>query len=148
MIRAVVEANDGVTGVLFDQPHVLSEVQAIASDRLRLQGGDFFVDPLPSADAYTIMEVIHDWEETKAIAILRAIRRESLDTSVLLLLENIVPDTPEPHWAKALDLMMLVGPGGRERTRDEYEALLSHAGFGLTRVIDTPAISTMEARPA
>ena len=148
LIRAVVAANHGVTGILFDQPAVVSEVQTIASDRLRLQGGDFFADPLPSADAYTIMEVIHDWEESKAIAILRAIRAAATETSVLLLLENIVPDTPAPHWAKALDLMMMVGPGGRERTRPEYEALLSHAGFRLTRVIETPAISILEARPS
>lgn len=146
LIQAVVDANPGVTGILFDQPHVVSEARAIASDRLRVQGGDFFIDPLPVADAYTVMEVIHDWEESKAIAILRAIRRASSPSSVLLLLENIVPDTAGPHWAKALDLMMMVGPGGRERTRAEYEALLSDAGFRVARVIQTATISIIEAR--
>ncbi|HZS62512.1 MAG TPA: methyltransferase [Gemmatimonadaceae bacterium] len=147
LIHAVVEANPGVTGILFDRPQVVSEAQVIASDRLRLQRGDFFVDPLPAADAYLIMEVIHDWEESKAIAILRAIRQAASASSVLLLLENIVPDTAGPHWAKALDLMMMVGPGGRERTRAEYEALLSHADFRVTRILETATISIIEARP-
>jgi hypothetical protein len=45
-----------------------------------------------------------------------------------------------------LDLMMLVGPGGRERTEREYNELLAKAGFRLTRVVPTAsAVSIVEA---
>jgi hypothetical protein len=45
-----------------------------------------------------------------------------------------------------LDIMMLVGPGGQERTSSEYEALLRKAGFRLTRVVPTPsAVSVVES---
>jgi hypothetical protein len=45
--------------------------------------------------------------------------------------------------------MMLVGPGGQERTEPEYRALLDKAGFQLTRVVPTAsAASVVEAVPA
>jgi hypothetical protein len=48
-----------------------------------------------------------------------------------------------------LDMMMLVGPGGQERTEPEYRALLDKAGFQLTRVVPTAsAASVVEAVPA
>jgi hypothetical protein len=47
------------------------------------------------------------------------------------------------------DLNMLVMPGGRERTEDEYAALFDAAGLRLTGVVDTPSgFSVLEARPA
>ena len=66
----------------------------------------------------------------------------------LLLIEQIVPDDPGPHWTKTLDIHMLALFGGRQRTRLEYEVLLDGAGFSLARVIDIPAgISILEATP-
>jgi len=57
-----------------------------------------------------------------------------------------MPSNGQPHPGKMLDLMMLVGPGGRERTEPEYAALLSRAGFQLTRVVPTEsAVSVVEA---
>ena len=59
---------------------------------------------------------------------------------------------PEPgasHPGKKLDLMMLVGPGGQERTALEYGALLAKAGLRLTRVVATASpVSVVEAVPA
>jgi len=45
-------------------------------------------------------------------------------------------------------LEMLVAAGGQERTRRQYAALLSQAGFRLQRVIPTASpMSIIEARP-
>lgn len=42
---------------------------------------------------------------------------------------------------------MLVGPGGLERTADEYRELLAKAGLRLTRVVPTnTAVSVVEAK--
>jgi hypothetical protein len=38
---------------------------------------------------------------------------------------------------KFSDLNMLVGPGGQERTREEWESLLSGAGLALQGVTST-----------
>jgi hypothetical protein len=67
----------------------------------------------------------------------------------LLLVEMVIPPGDGPHPGKLLDLMMLVGPGGRERTEEEYAALLGRAGLRLARVVPTEdAVSVIEARIA
>jgi hypothetical protein len=44
--------------------------------------------------------------------------------------------------------MMLVGPGGQERTEPEYRTLLAKAGFRLSTVVPTAsAVSVVEASP-
>jgi len=48
---------------------------------------------------------------------------------------------------KLLDLVMLLIPGGRERTEDEYRTLLDKAGFEFSRIVPTSTeISVIEAR--
>ena len=56
----------------------------------------------------------------------------------LLLIEAPLSPRNEPALHKLMDINMLVMTGGRERTEDEYRALLAAAGFELTRVIVTP----------
>lgn len=149
LLRAALDAAPAAKGVLFDLPQVVQEAAGVASERLSLQAGDFFRDALPTCDAYLVMEVIHDWADQESVAILRAIRRAAPPHAKILVIEQIVPLNPGPHWSKMLDIHMLTLLGGRQRTRKEYEALLDVAGFSLAREIDTGAdISILEAMPA
>jgi hypothetical protein len=149
LLNAVLDAVPHATGVLFDLPHVIEEAAGVASERLALQAGDFFKDALPTCDAYLVMEVIHDWADAEAVAILQAIRRAAPPHAKVLLIEQMVPNDPGPHWSKTLDIHMLALLGGRQRTRQEYEALLTNAGFTFQREIDTGAgVSILEAIPA
>ena len=64
----------------------------------------------------------------------------------LLIVEMVLPAGDTPHPGKMLDMVMLVVPGGQERTEAEYTPLLSKAGFRLTRVVPTEsAVSIVEA---
>jgi hypothetical protein len=149
LLRAILERAPGARGVLFDQPHVIAEVAELASERLALVPGDFFTDALPVCDAYVLMEVIHDWADAEATAILRAVRAAAPPHATLLLVEDLIPEGPGPHWARMLDVLMLAVTGGLQRTAREYQSLLASCGFRMERVIDTPmGISIMEARPA
>jgi hypothetical protein len=138
LLQKVLEAAPRAKGVLFDLPHVIKALESNTSDRLTLQAGDFFKDPLPACDAYLLMSVIHDWGDAEATLILQAVRRAAPEHAKLLLLELLVPEAPGPHPAKFLDIEMLVMTnGGRERTRAQYERLYSAAGFRLEKVIPT-----------
>ena len=149
LLRAVLDAAPAARGILFDLPHVVEEAAALASDRLALRPGDFFRDALPRCDTYLLMEIIHDWADEEALAILRAVRASAPAGATVLLIETIVPEEPGPDWAKLLDIHMLALLGGRQRTRREYAALLGQAGFRLAREIDTGAgIAILEARVA
>jgi hypothetical protein len=148
LLQAVLQTAPASTGVLFDQPQVIAEVANQASARLHLQAGDFFNDQLPICDAYLMMNIIHDWDDVTAAQILSAVRRVAPPGAKLLVIETIVPDTPEPHMAKELDVNMLAVTGGRERTRAEYEVLFSGSGFKLLRVVPTASpYSILEAVP-
>jgi hypothetical protein len=145
LVRAIVAATPGVRGVLFDQPQVAEEARAVASDRLRVVGGDFFQDPLPQADAYVLMEILHDWDDDACRRILGAVRQAARPGATLLLIEALLPQGSSPNWPTTLDIVMLT-IGGRQRTLAEYAALLRDSGFAMTREVDTQAgISIIEA---
>lgn len=137
LLRAILEQTPTATGILFDLPHVVAEVAGQSPERLRVQPGDFFNDALPAADAYLLMEVIHDWADQDAGRILAAIRRAAPAQARLLIIEALVSESPGPHPSKILDVFMLAVTGGRERTPAEYEALLASTGFRVQRVIST-----------
>lgn len=139
LLRAVLDAAPDARGVLFDLPHVIEEDAALASERLSLQAGDFFRDELPACDLYLLMEIVHDWPDGQAAAILGAIRRAAPDGARLLVIEEMLSGRPGPEWAKVLDVLMLGLLGGRQRTRDEYRSLFDTAGFAFVREIPTGA---------
>lgn len=148
LLQAVLDAAPSVKGVLFDLPQVVAEATGVPSERLSVRAGDFFKDALPMCDAYLLMEVIHDWGDQESVAILRAIRRAAPSGAKVLVIEQIIPPGPGPHWSKMLDIHMLALLGGRQRTQKEYEALFENAGLSLVREIDTKAgISILEAVP-
>lgn len=147
ILAAILAATPNAQGVLFDQPNVVAEVSP--APRMRVQGGDFFRDTLPPADAYIVGNVLHDWADAQAVAILRNVRRVAPKHAEVLLLESILPEGPEPHHAKVLDIVMLILTGGRERTRREYETLCAASGFCLDRVVPTASpVSVIVATPA
>ena len=140
LLRAILDTVPTVRGVLFDLPRVIDETRPLtSSQRLRLQPGDFFKDALPACDGYVVMEVIHAFGDTDAVTILRAIRTAAPPRAKLLVIEQMIPDDSGPHWAKTLDIHMLALLGGRQRSQQEYAALLNRAGFAFKREIDTRA---------
>ena len=138
-------------GVLFDRPAVIEQAApalAALGDRCELVGGDFFASIPARGDAYLLSHVIHDWDEERALKILRNCREAMGSGGRLLVVEMVIPPGGEPHPGKMLDVMMLSLTGGMERTEAEYSELLQRAGFRLTRVIPTPsAVSVVEAVP-
>jgi O-methyltransferase domain len=91
------------------------------------------------ADVYILNGVIHDWNDSEASVILRKVRQAMKPGARVVVLDDIIPDTPRFSFGKWLDLLMLAIPGGRERTEVEFRELLSFAGFDLEDVVATPA---------
>jgi hypothetical protein len=146
LLQAVLARVPTANGVLFDLPHVITDASHVASARLRLTAGDFFRDPLPEADVYVLMEVLHDWADAEATKILSAVRRAACKQARVLIVEALVSDAPGPDISKMLDVIMLAVTGGRERTRAEYDRLLSSSGFRLERMIQSASqYSLLEA---
>jgi hypothetical protein len=141
-------------GVLVDLGHVVEGATprfaaAGVADRAQTVAGDFFKAVPPGGDAYLMKHIIHDWNDAKATQILRNIRTAIGNThGRLLLLEGVIAPGAAPGFGKVLDIEMMVFPGGRERTADEFRALFAGAGFELTSITPTRSpVSVIEARP-
>jgi predicted methyltransferase len=145
LLRAILDSAPKANGILFDLPDVINPLNP-TSDRMHLQAGDFFTDPLPTADLYLLMEILHDWPDPEATAILAAIRRAAEPGATLLVIEHIAPDDSVDLVSQTLDVLMLTVTGGRERTPDRLSDLLRSSGFQPSQVIRTAgAISAIEA---
>ena len=136
LLRAVLDAAPGSTGVLFDLPKVIATLD-FEHERLTPQAGDFFADPLPIADAYLLMDVIHDWPDDECVAILKAIRRAAAPGARVLVIETVLAEEGPDPTGRTLDVIMLAVTGGRERTLAQLNRLFERAGFSDGIVTET-----------
>jgi len=154
LITSILQSNPRVKGVLFDAAEVIEGARSRIEDaglagRCETVAGDFFKSVPEGGDAYIMKWIIHDWDDERAITILKNCRSRMQANSKLILVDCVVPETDEPHFSKFIDLNMLVMTGGKERTAKEFEQLLAAAGFRLQRVIPTDLpFSIVESEPA
>jgi 16S rRNA G1207 methylase RsmC len=142
LIISILRANPKISGILFDLPHVVEGAQkhieaAGLTGRCEVVAGDFFESAPSGCDAYILKSVIHDWDDERAIRILKNCHRAMAENGKLLLIESVIPPGNKPFVGKLLDLNMLVMTGGCERTEAEYRALFTSAGFKLTNIVPT-----------
>jgi hypothetical protein len=131
-------------GTLYDQPQVVEAARESGfiaapgiAERCQVEGGSFFEHVPAGADAYLMKYIIHDWNDEQCVRILGLCRLAMAPGGRVLVVEHVVPRGNKPDFSKMLDINMLVGPGGRERTREEFAALFSHAGLRLRTVHPT-----------
>lgn len=149
LLLAILDANPTMQGILFDQPDVIDRakpqvVAQAASNRCQWVAGNFFESVPAGADAYLMKHIIHDWDDERAIAILKRCHEAMADNGRVLLVEQVIPPGNEPFMGKLLDVNMLVMcPGGKERTANEYRSLLEAAGFRLNRIVPTSGLMSV-----
>jgi hypothetical protein len=156
LLIGILSANPNLSGIVFDLAQATEKARAKIADaglqsRCEALGGDFFKEVPSGADGYIIKHVVHDWNDGRATAILRNIHRAMPPHGKLLIAEGIYPPRVDQsdiaRGAAANDVNMLVCTGGRQRSEAEFRSLLTGAGFNLTRIIPTPALSVIEAKP-
>jgi cyclopropane fatty-acyl-phospholipid synthase-like methyltransferase len=154
LMSTILKANPTMEGVLFDQgPVIESAKELIASkgvaERCKLISGDFFESVPSGGEAYILKNIVHDWDDERAITILKNCHRAMGEKGKLLLAECVIPPGNKTFSGKFRDLNMLVMlPGGSERTEAEYRSLFEAAGFQLTKIVPTQSeISLIEGVP-
>ena len=136
-------------GVLFEMPSAVEAARALlraegVADRAEVVTGDFFEAVPTGGDAYMMKHILHDWDDERALRILRNCRRVMALGGRLLAIEVVVGSTNAGTFGAFLDLEMLVmSSGGRERTAEEYRRLYEASGFRLERVVETMAPSSV-----
>jgi acetylserotonin N-methyltransferase len=146
LIAAICQQYPGVEGILFDLPRVatlarwrLAEVGL--QDRVRVQEGDFFRDPLPEADLYCLGRIFHDWSEEKIRILLRKMHAALPEGGAVLLAEVLLDeDKTGPLSGLLQSLNMLACTEGKERSLSEYRALLESECFGAVQGVRTGSV--------
>jgi O-methyltransferase domain/Dimerisation domain len=155
LIGAVAKKYPSIRGTVFDLPRC-AEVANRHFDRLGISGragflaGDFFQSIPSGSDAIILKSVIHDWNDERSCIILRNCRQALPRDGTLLLVERLMPESPgvsnEDRANAMSDLNMLRGPGGRERTENEYHRLLTESGFRPTTLHPAGRFNVIESR--
>jgi len=152
LVANILKAHPQMRGIVFDLPQVIADAGGVieaegVADRCELTSGDMFTS-VPAGDAHILKWVLHDWQDDRALSILKNCREAMGKEGRLLLVESVLASDGDPHIGALLDMFMLVMFSGRERTELEFKALLDATGFRLARVIPTKSpLSIIEALP-
>lgn len=154
-LTAVLKRHPGVNAVLLDVPHVVEGArnrlrQEGLLDRVKLVPGNFFSGIPADGDLYFLKHILHDWNDDQAGLILKNCRKAMKPEAKVLVAEILLPSGNIPSWGKFLDLEMLViSPGGRERTEQEFRRIFQAAGLRLARVFRPEShVCLLEGKPA
>jgi hypothetical protein len=141
LLASILRRHRRLRGVLYDQPQVVAAARTAGfitapgvAGRCRTEGGSFFEAVPAGADAYLMKYIVHDWNDEQCVRILDLCREAMAPGGRVLVVEHVVAPGNGPDFAKLLDINMLVGPGGLERTQQEFGALFARAGLRLRAV--------------
>lgn len=155
-LATILKSNPALRGVLFDLPDVVAGADRILDgaavrSRCEIVGGSFFEQVPAGEDAYVLRQILHDWDDDRASAILRNCRAAVAETGKVLVVEReIAPRHREAMPVLHIDMEMLVTAGGMERTEAQYRSLFERAGFRLTKIVplmDVAGFSVFEGVP-
>ncbi len=94
--------------------------------------------------AYVLKDVLHDWDDARATALLAVVRRAMRPGARLLLVELLLERGALESLAALTDLQMLaVTDGGRQRSVEQLALLLRRAGFSAPVVHRTSTPSSV-----
>jgi hypothetical protein len=145
LLSYLLQAVPSATGVILDRPEALAAAPgylaaAGVADRVELVPGDFLRE-IPPGDLHVICHTLHNWDDDHVRTIIGNCARASHPGGGLMVIDQLIPDGPEPSLAHLMDLIMMLALGGRERTRAEHEALIGPAGYALVR--ETPVTDVL-----
>jgi hypothetical protein len=140
LLSKILKKYPNIRVILFDLPHVIKEVKTNLLKLDILEGcdiiaGNFFESVPKACDLYIMKKVIHDWDDEHCIKILKNCYTAAVHNSKILLIETVINNEKNDSFAKINDIHMLVQTiGGRERTKEEFNKLLTIAGFEVTKI--------------
>ena len=142
LAREILHHYPHIKGIIADLPGVLEKTgeqipPELLENRCSLVPCNFFEKIPPGKDLYIMANILHNWDDEKCRRIMENCYKALSPGTPLLLLEMIIPPGNTPSTSKFMDLEVFVMGGGKERTREEYNKLVTAAGFSLKRIIET-----------
>jgi hypothetical protein len=142
LLASILKDVPDLRGILFDLPHVVAGAgpllaEAGVAGRCEIVGGDMFAGVPGGGDIYIIARVLLNWDDERALAILKSCRRAMGEQARLLVVDIVDADADKPRSAAFGDLNLLLLMGGRQRTEAEFHSLFGSAGFSIAQITPT-----------
>jgi len=144
VLAALLEANPGVAGTLLDLPSVVAGADprlrdgGALADRVTLVPGDCR-DAIPvRADLYIIKNIL-EWDDASTRATLANVVAAAEPGARVLVIENLVDDSPSMRFTTAMDLLLLLNVGGAKHTQASLTGLMTEAGLTVGEVLPVNA---------
>lgn len=155
LLATILAVHPTLRGVLVDAPSVVAGAPAVlrrfgVEARCDVVPGDIFQGPIPAGHGvYVAKNITHGCSDEVLVGVFGRWRAAMGPESRLVLIDVVVPEG-QGAYLGFLDLqMLLVSPGGRERTEAEFGAALRAGGLVLERVVATASpMAMVVARPA
>lgn len=140
---ALLQKHPQLRAVVLDRPEVLKVAQEMAStygvaDRLSVQAGDMFRDPIPRGDLLLLSNVLHDWDVAECRTLIQRCAAALGPGGQLLIHDvflNDALDGPLPAALYSAALFTLTE--GRLYSAAEYHGWLTEAGLTPGAVVPT-----------
>lgn len=143
-IGKLLQKHEHLKAVLYDLPVSLTRTKEVLAGfgvegRATIIAGDAREHVPPGGDVYFLKSVIHSCDDAQTIKILRNCGNAVPERGSVVVIERVIPDGPEYHWSRLVDMTMMVMTGGKERTRLDYASLYTQSGLVLSSVVDLPS---------
>ncbi|MGW0075549.1 methyltransferase [Streptomyces cellulosae] len=139
VLASLLEKHPHLRGTLLDLPGVVENADprlrdgGALADRARIVAGDCREDVPVEADVYIIKNVL-EWDDDSTRRVLAAIRRSARPQARVVVIENLVDDTPSMRFTTAMDLLLLLNVGGAKHTRQSMVDRLTAAGLVIGEI--------------
>jgi len=95
--------------------------------------GDVRVSVPVAADVYVIKNIL-EWDDDSTARTLRNVRAAGGPKARVVVIENLVDDSPSMRFSTAMDLLLLLNVGGAKHTRQSMVDRLTAAGLVIGEI--------------
>jgi len=139
LIVGLLQEQPGIRATLVEQPAVAEKArrrfaEAGLAGRTNVCSGSFFGPLPPGADLYVLAQILHDWPDDRAVAILRRCRDAIPTSGRVVLVERVLGQGGDRRAHAEMDLLMMVLFGASERGPEQFAELAAAAGLSLARI--------------
>jgi hypothetical protein len=150
LLATVLARNPEMRGILLDEESAVAHAPLVLgplTTRCAIEPGNFFARIPEQQDMYVLSQILHDWNDDSCVQILANCRLAMRPDSRLLVIERVLMDGGNAMNHLSDMEMMLLFPGAKERSLDDYAQLFVATGLAVPRLIRTrSAFSIIETR--
>ncbi|MFD5573172.1 methyltransferase [Streptomyces cadmiisoli] len=134
VVASLLEKYPSLHGTLLDLPRVVENADprlrpgGELANRVHIVPGDCRVDIPVRADVYIIKNIL-EWDDESTARTLRNVIHAGGPGARVVVIENLVDDSPSMRFSSAMDLLLLLNVGGAKHTRDSMVGRLTEAGL-------------------